>query len=44
LLVTIGDVTETFEQAHSKDIDTEQLATLRRFLRRTGYSPDGADE
>lgn len=44
LLVTVGDVSETFEQAHAKDIDAEQLATLRRFLRRAGYGPDGGAE
>jgi len=44
VLVTIGEVTETFEQTRQKDIDADQLATLRRLLRRAGYSPDGEPE
>ena len=40
LLVTVGDESEIFEQRH-KDIDTEQLANLRRQLRKAGYGPDG---
>jgi hypothetical protein len=39
-LVTIGHDTETFEPSNHKDIDTEQLATLRRLLRKSGYGPD----
>ncbi len=35
---TIGGETETFEPRH-KDIDAEQLATLRRLLKKTGYGP-----
>lgn len=38
ILVTVAGETETFEPRH-KDIDTEQLASLRRLLRRTGYDP-----
>ena len=39
LLVTIGDESETFEPRH-KDIDTEQLANLRRLLTKTGFGPE----
>ena len=38
LLVTIGNKSDTFEQRH-KDIDAEQLANLRRLLRKAGYGP-----
>ncbi len=41
LLVTVGGVTETFEQRH-KEIDAEQLANLRRQLRKAGLGPEGA--
>lgn len=41
LLATIGDQTETFEQSRHKEVDAEQLALLRRFLRRSGVGPDG---
>ena len=41
LLATIGGQTETFEQSRRKDVDAEQLALLRRFLRRAGLGPDG---
>jgi hypothetical protein len=44
VLVTIGDVTETLEPPHHKDIDPAQLAILRRLLRRAGYGPDGETE
>lgn len=37
VLVTIDGVTETLEPPHHKDIDPEQLALLRRLLRRAGY-------
>ena len=40
LLVAVGDVSETYEQ-RNKDIDAEQLANLRRQLRKAGFSPDG---
>jgi len=40
LLVTVGDESETFEQRR-KDIDAEQLANLRRQLRKAGYGPEG---
>ena len=40
-LVTIGTETETFEPPHNKDIDAEQVAALRRLLRRAGYGPEG---
>ncbi len=38
IVVTVAGETETFEPRH-KDIDAEQLANLRRLLRRTGYDP-----
>jgi hypothetical protein len=37
-MVTVEGETETFEPRH-KDIDAEQLATLRRLLRKSGYDP-----
>jgi hypothetical protein len=40
MLVTIGSDTETFEPPRHKDLDAEQLATLRRLLKRAGYGPD----
>ena len=36
---TAGGETETFEP-RGKDIDPEQLANLRRLLKRAGYGPD----
>lgn len=39
VLVTIGDKTETFEP-HHKDVDADQLATLRHLLRTAGLGPD----
>jgi hypothetical protein len=39
IVVTLGDETETFEPRH-KDIDTEQLANLRRLLKKAGYGPE----
>jgi hypothetical protein len=39
-LVTIGDISETFEPPRHKDIDAEQVASLRRLLRRAGYGPE----
>jgi hypothetical protein len=43
LLVTIGGETDTFEPRH-KDIDAEQLALLRKLLKKAGYGPeDGQD-
>jgi hypothetical protein len=38
-LVTIGDESETFERRRHKDIDAEQVASLRRLLRKAGYGP-----
>jgi hypothetical protein len=32
---------ETFDPTHEKDIDADQLANLRRFLRTAGYGPEG---
>jgi hypothetical protein len=40
MLVTIGGESETFEPTRHKDLDAEQLASLRRLLRRAGYGPD----
>lgn len=40
LLVTIGEESETFIPSHEKDIDADQLATLRRLLRKSGYGPE----
>ena len=40
VLVTIGGETETLEPPHHKDIEPEQLAALRRLLRRAGYGPE----
>jgi hypothetical protein len=39
LVVTVEGETETFEPRH-KDIDTEQLANLRRLLKKAGYGPE----
>jgi hypothetical protein len=39
ILVTIESETETFEPRH-KDIDADQLATLRRLLKKAGYGPE----
>ena len=39
LVVTVDGETETFEPRH-KDIDTEQLANLRRLLKKVGYGPE----
>ncbi len=38
--ITIGEVVEVLEPARHKEIDTEQLAILRRLLRRAGYAPE----
>ena len=35
-----GGETETFEPGRHKDIDAEQLANLRRLLKKAGYGPD----
>ncbi len=37
--VTIGSTTETFEP-RNKDIDAEQLAILRRLLKKVGFGPE----
>ncbi len=39
--VTIGDAVEVLEQTRRKEVDAEQLATLRRLLRNAGYGPEG---
>jgi hypothetical protein len=39
MLVTIGNETETFEPPRHKDLDADQLANLRRLLRKAGYGP-----
>jgi hypothetical protein len=38
--ITIGDAVEVLEPDRHKEIDTEQLAILRRLLRRAGYAPE----
>jgi hypothetical protein len=40
VVVTIGDLTETLDPPRHKDIDPEQLAVLRRLLRKAGYGPE----
>jgi hypothetical protein len=40
LEITIGEIVEVLEPDRHKEIDTEQLAILRRLLRRTGYAPE----
>ncbi len=42
--VSVGDVTEVLEPTRHKDLDPEQLAVLRRLLRKTGYGPEGVSE
>jgi hypothetical protein len=37
--VTVGTVTEVIERPRHKDIDTEQVADLRRMLTQAGYAP-----
>ena len=39
VLVTLDGQTETFEPSRHKEIDAEQLALLRRFLRQGGLGP-----
>jgi hypothetical protein len=39
-LVTIGGETETFEPPRQKDISAEQVASLRRLLRKGGYGSE----
>ena len=39
-LVTIDGESETFEPPRHKDIDAEQVASLRRLLRRAGFGPE----
>jgi hypothetical protein len=38
--ITIGEIVEVLEPDRHKEIDTEQLAVLRRLLRRAGYAPE----
>jgi len=40
LLEAVGTDTETFEPPRHKDLDTEQMANLRRLLKKAGYGPD----
>ena len=42
VLITIADETETFEPPRHKDIDAEQVASLRRLLRKAGFGPEAA--
>jgi hypothetical protein len=39
VLATIEGESETFDPLRHKDIDAEQLAHLRRLLRKAGYGP-----
>ena len=39
VLVTLGDDSDTFDPKRHKDIDADQLANLRRLLRKAGYGP-----
>jgi hypothetical protein len=41
-VVTIGAERQTFDHVGQKDVDTEQLAELRRMLGGGGYTVDGA--
>jgi hypothetical protein len=41
IVVTVGDETESYEPARHKDVDADQVASLRRLLRQTGYAPEG---
>jgi hypothetical protein len=43
ILVTVGGETETFEP-HHKDINAEQLDVLRKFLKKSGFGPEGLPE
>ena len=38
--ITIGEIVEVLEPDRHKEIDAEQLAILRRLLRRAGYAPE----
>jgi hypothetical protein len=38
-LVTVGTVTEVIERPRHKDIDTDEVANLRRILSQAGYGP-----
>jgi len=38
--IRIGDAVEVLEPDRHKEIETEQLAILRRLLRRGGYAPE----
>jgi hypothetical protein len=40
LHVTVGGESENFEP-HHKDIDADQLDLLRKFLKKSGFSPEG---
>jgi hypothetical protein len=39
--VTVGTVTEVIERPRHKDIDTDEVADLRRMLSQAGYGPQG---
>ena len=41
-VVTLASRTETIERPKSKDIDTELVVDLRRWLVQAGYGPPGA--
>ncbi len=40
--VTIGNQTESFERPRHKEVGAEEVASLRRLLRSSGYGPDGS--
>ena len=42
VLVTVNEETDNFEPPRHKDIDVDQVASLRRLLRSAGYDPDAA--
>jgi hypothetical protein len=41
--VTVGGVTEVVERPRHKDIDTDEVADLRRMLSQAGYGPQPGD-
>ncbi len=44
LVVRIEGETETFEpRAGHKDVGPDDVSLLRKFLKRAGYSPEGAE-
>jgi hypothetical protein len=41
--VTVGEITEVIERPRHKDIDTDEIADLRRMLSQAGYGPQPGD-